>query len=268
MKKITKVLLTLLLALALLPLVGCKNDAKVITVGATPAPHAQILEEARAYIESQGYTLKIVVFTDYVQPNIALDDGDLDANYFQHIPYLTNFCAEHDLDLSSAAKIHFEPLGIYQGGKGTTLSALEAGDNIYVPDDATNCARALQLLAANNVIEITNDKGLETTVADCDTKGINVTPLEAGTIASSIADASFAVINGNYAVDWELQDKLVAQEDSTSEAYSTYANIVAVKTEDLESEKTKVLVEALQQPNIKQYIEDTYDGAVVFFDAD
>ena len=263
MKKFRNLLLTLLLVVAFIPLVGCKKDDKVITVGASPTPHAQILEQARSYIESKGYTLKIVEFSDYVQPNIALDDGSLDANYFQHEPYLQQFCESHNMDLVSVAKIHFEPLGIYKGSKGTTLANLKTGDTILVPDDATNCARALQLLAANNVITISNDKGLDTTINDCDVKGLKITPLKADTISANLSEAAFAVINGNYALDWNIKDQLVAQEDSSSEAYDTFSNIIAVKAGNENSEKTKILVEALQQPNIAQYIEDTYDGVVI-----
>lgn len=263
-----KVLAIILVAVLSLSLCACNKatDEKTIVVGASTAPHAEILRECKDYIESKGYKLEIVEYADYVQPNIALEDKSLDANYFQHEPYLINFSSDHGYsDLIVATRVHFEPLGIYKGDKGTTLSALKAGDQIAVPDDATNCARALQLLAANGVIEITNDKGLETTVKDVDTKGLEIWQLSAESIAARLPELAFAVINGNYAVDFGITDKLVAQEDKNSEAYTTYANIVACRKDNENSEKIKVLVEALKQDKIANFITEKYNGAVVPF---
>ncbi len=260
-----KKLLAIILSVAvLLSFAACgeKTD-KVIKVGASPAPHAEILEKTRAYIESKGYTLEIVEFTDYVQPNTALDTDQIDANYFQHLPYLEWFNGEHKMELVNVKKVHFEPFGIYQGQKGTTLDALKAGDKIAIPDDQTNGARALQLLAANGVITIKNDKGLDTWIEDIDTKGLEIIPLEAGLIASKLPELAFAAINGNYAVDFDITEKIVAQEDSKSVAAGTFANIIAVKKGNEKSEKTTILLEALAQKEIADYIESNYKGLVL-----
>lgn len=262
MKKILTLVLCLVLALSLFTFGGCKDD-KTITVGASVTPHAEILRVAQKYLEEKGYTLNIVEYSDYVQPNLALSDGSLDANYFQHQPYLTKFCSEHNLKLTSVLRVHFEPLGLYQGKLGTTLSQLKAGDKIALPDDTTNCARALQLLAANGVIEIVNDKGLDTTVKDCNSKGLQLIPLEAGAIAVQLPELAFAVINGNYAVDFGLVDKVVASEDSSSQAYDGYANILVVRKGEENSAKTKALIYALSQQEVKDFITATYQGLVV-----
>ena len=267
MKKVLVFVLVLVLALTAFAGCGQKND-KEIVVGASVAPHAEILKQCASYIESKGYTLKIVEFSDYIQPNISLEDGSLDANYFQHLPYLESFSSDHNYtDLVSVLKVHFEPLGIYKGTKGDTLANLKAGDKIAVPDDETNCARALQLLAAQKIITITNDKGLKTTVKDIDSKGLEIIPLEASAIAVQLPELAFAVINGNYAVDFGLQDKVVAQEESTSLAASTYANILVCKEKDKDSDKIKVLIDALKQDSVKDYITNTYGGLVVPFEA-
>lgn len=266
MKKFLAILLVLV---TLLSFTACNNgtDEKTIVVGASSAPHAEILRQCEEYIKSKGYTLKIVEYSDYVQPNIALEDKSLDANYFQHEPYLNTFCKDHGYtDLIVAAKVHFEPLGIYLGGKGKDFNSLKAGDQIAVPDDATNCARALQLLATYNVIEITNDKGLETTVKDIDSKGLEIIPLSAETIAARLDELSFAVINGNYAVDFKITDKVVAQEDSVSVAAKTYANIIACREDNKNSEKITVLIEALKQQKIADYITNSYNGLVLPYD--
>lgn len=265
MKKVIIAILVLVLALS--AFTGCnKNNSKEIVVGASPSPHAEILKQCIPYIESKGFTLKIVEYADYVQPNIALEDGSLDANYFQHTPYLEQFSAEHNYtDLVSVLSVHFEPLGIYKGEKGLDINSLKQGDKIVVPDDPTNCARALQLLAAYNIITITSDKGLNTTVKDIDSKGLEIIPLEASAIAVQLPELSFAVINGNYAVDFGLKDKVVAQEKNTSLAAKTYANIVVCKEKDKNSDKIKVLIDALSQDSIKQFITNSYDGLVVPF---
>lgn len=261
--KLKRILLGLTLSLiSIASLAGC-DDANTIKVGASPAPHAEILEQCKEYIESKGYKLKIVEYTDYVQPNVALHEGELDANFFQHEPYLNGFNSDHNYNLKSVHKVHFEPLGIYRGDNGTSLSELTEGSKIAVPDDVTNCARALQLLQSYGVIEIINDKGYSTTINDCDTKGLNIIALEAGLISAQLPELSFAVINGNYAVDWDITDRLVGQENSSSNAYHNYANIIAVRSGDENSEKTKILIEALSQPEIATFISQTYGQAVV-----
>lgn len=263
MKKIISIVLVLILAVSFTACGQSNNKDKVIKVGASPVPHTEILEQCRSYIESKGYKLEIVEFTDYVLPNQSTYNGETDANYFQHIPYLDHFNDSHDMNLVNVLKVHFEPLGIYQGGKGTTIDELKEGDKIAVPDDATNCARALQLLAKNNIISITNDLGLKTTIKDIDSNGYEIIALEAGNIAVQLPELTFAVINGNYAVDFKLIDKIVAQEDSSSIAAGTFANIIAVKPENKDTEKIKVLCEALQQDSVKEYIKNSYEGRVL-----
>lgn len=291
MKKITSVLLTLVLVLVLL--VGCggqsgstdgsqataKQDAnasqvaeskaetgdlQVIKVGASIVPHAEILAQIKDDLRAQGYDLEIVEFTDYVQPNLALDAGDLDANYFQHKPYLDSFNEEHNLDLVSAGKIHYEPFGIYKGSK-SSLDELEAGDKISVPNDTTNEARALALLEAEGVIKIREGAGLKATVLDIveNPHNIEVVELEAAQLGKSIKDVAFSVINGNFALQEGLKaEDAIAFESKDSVGADTFANIIAVRKEDVDSPATKALIKALQSDKVKQYIKDTYQGAV------
>ncbi len=262
MKKILALLLAL--SLTLFAFAGCGNDEFVITVGASPTPHKQILEQCRPYIEEKGYTLEIKEFTDYHLPNSTLSGGDLDANYFQHEQYLADQIAVHGYEFTSVYSAHYEPLGIYAGGKGTTLADLKAGDKIAIPEDLTNGARALQLLADNGVIEITNDQGLNTTIKDIDSKGLEIIALEAKLIGPMLPDLSFGVINGNYALDFDIMDSSVAFEDSTIDKF---INIIVVNTADIDSEKTKILVEALSQQSVKDYITETFQGAVIPYTA-
>ena len=268
-----KKLLALFLALSItvFAFAGCgTGDVKpsgdpliTIKVGASPTPHKEILEQCIPYLNENGYDLKIVEFTDYVLPNKALEGGDIDANYFQHKPYLDDQIKENDYAFTSAYTSHFEPFGIYTGGEGTTFADLKAGDKIAIPDDLTNGARALQLLAANNVIEITNDKGLNTTVKDIDAKGLEIIELQASLIGTMLPELAFGVINGNYALDFDIVDKRVAYEESSSVAASTYANLLVVNTADIDSAKTKILVEALSQQSVKDYIKNSFDGLVL-----
>lgn len=267
MKKFLAILLVLV---TLLSFSACSNttDEKTIVVGASSSPHAEILRQCEDYIESKGYKLKIVEYSDYVQPNIALEDKSLDANYFQHEPYLTSFCKDHGYtDLVIVARVHFEPLGIYLGDKGNDFNSLKEGDQIAVPDDATNCARALQLLEAYGIIEIVNDNGFETTVNDIDSKGLKIIPLSAETIAARLPELAFAVINGNFAVDRKLTDKIVAQEDPQSVSLKYYVNAIVCREDNKDSEKINVLVEALKQQKVAEYIKNSYDGLVLPYEA-
>lgn len=262
MKKITSLLLAIVLVLSIFAFGGCTQENK-IKVGASASPHAEILEQCKEYVKSKGFELEIVEFDDYVIPNTETEAGNLDANYFQHLPYLKDFNIKFNTKLVSVLDVHFEPLGIYKGDKGTTLANLKAGDKIIIPDDMTNGARALKLLDLNGVISITNDKGLETTVKDCDTKGLDIYPLTANLIAAQLPEVAFAVINGNYAVDFKITDKVVASEALDSEAAKTYGNILAVKEGNEKADKTQVLIDALSQQSIKDFITKTYDGRVV-----
>jgi len=237
-----------------------------IVVGASVTPHAAILAQAKPILEAAGYELEIVEYSDYVQPNVALNDGNLDANYFQHQPYLDQYNQENGTELVSAAIIHYEPFGIYPG-KVKSIDALEDGAQIAVPNDATNEARALLLLEAQGLITLPEGVGLNATVNDIveNPKKLKIVEIEAAQLARSLPDVALAVINGNYAIEAGLKVGVdaIAVEDKASVAAETYGNIIAVKAGNENSEAIKALVKALQSEEIKQFIIDTYEGAVV-----
>ena len=235
-----------------------------IVVGASPSPHAQILEAVSEQLAQKGYQLEIKEFTDYIMPNTALEDGELDANFFQHQPYLTDFNEKNGTKLVSAAAIHFEPLGIY-GGKTADLADLPEGAQIAVPNDTTNEARALWLLQAQGIIEVDEQAGLEATKQDITSnpKNVEIVEMEAAQLPRALADVDFAVINGNYAVAAESADQVLVTEDKDSEAAKQYANIVAVREGDENREDIKALVEALQSDEVKAYIEETFGSTVI-----
>ena len=236
-----------------------------IVVGASPAPHAEILAAAEPVLNEAGYTLKIVEYTDYVQPNLALEAGELDANYFQHGPYLEQFNEEQGTDLVSAGTIHYEPFGIY-AGKTASLEELADGATVAVPNDTTNEARALLLLEAQGLLKLKEGAGLDATRNDIEEnpKNLEILEVEAAQIPLSLQDVDIAVINGNYAIDAGLKvSDALAVEASDSEAAVTYGNVVAVRNGDENSDKTKALVEALKSDTIKEFIDETYAGAVV-----
>ncbi|MFR8050911.1 MAG: MetQ/NlpA family ABC transporter substrate-binding protein [Negativibacillus massiliensis] len=235
-----------------------------IVVGASPSPHAQILEAVSEQLAQKGYQLEIKEFTDYIMPNTALEDGELDANFFQHQPYLTDFNEKNGTKLVSAAAIHFEPLGIY-GGKTADLADLPEGAQIAVPNDTTNEARALWLLQAQGIIEVDEQAGLEATKQDITSnpKNVEIVEMEAAQLPRALADVDFAVINGNYAVAAEIADQVLVTEDKDSEAAKQYANIVAVREGDENREDIKALVEALQSDEVKAYIEETFGSTVI-----
>lgn len=236
-----------------------------LVVGASPAPHAQILEAARGILKEKGYDLVVKEYTDFVQPDVALESGDLDANYFQHFPYLEQFNQEKGTNLVSAGAIHYEPLGIY-AGKTASLADLPEGAQVAVPNDVSNEARALLLLADNGLIELKEGAGLDATKNDIikNDKKLKIMEIEAAQLPRSLNDVNIAVINGNYAIEAGLKvtDSL-AMEDSKSVAATTYGNIVAVRSGDEKSDKTLALMDALTSDTVKQYIENTYHGAVV-----
>ena len=243
-----------------------KADDKTITVAASPTPHAEILEAAKDLLKEKGYTLEIKEFDDYPQQNVVVDEGEFDANYFQHQPYLDNFNEEKGSDLVSAAKIHYEPLGIYPGAS-EDLENIKDGAKIAVPNDATNEARALLLLEENGIITLKEDAGLNATKKDVEENphNIEIVELDAAQIARVVEELDFVVLNGNYALDagFNVQTDAIAKEEADSEAAQTYANIIAVKKENTDSEKIKALVEVLQSEEIGKFITDTYEGAVV-----
>jgi D-methionine transport system substrate-binding protein len=257
--------LTAVLILSLLA--GCSQsvDDKKIVVGASPTPHAKILEAAKEILAEKGYELEIKEFTDYVQPNLTLDSGDLDANYFQHRPYLDDFNKKHKTKLVSIAAIHYEPFGIYPG-KTKSLADLSDGAQIAVPNDTTNEARALLLLEAQGLIKVDPDAGLDATAKDIteNPKNIKIMELEAAQLARSLPDVDMAVINGNYALQADLnaaEDALALEEENSP--METFANIIAVREGEEDSEKLKALVEALKSDKVKDYMEKEFKGAVV-----
>lgn len=209
--------------------------------------------------------MKIVEYTDYIQPNVALSSGELDANYFQHFPYLEAYNEENKTTLVSAGAIHYEPFGIY-AGKTTSLDALADGAKVAVPNDTTNEARALLLLEANGLIKLNPDAGLNATKQDIteNTKNLDIVEVEAAQVPRSLKDVDIAVINGNYAIDAGLKvSDALATEDSKSIAATTYANVIAVREGDEKSDATLALINALESDEVKKFIEDKYEGAVV-----
>ena len=244
-------------------------DDKTITVAASATPHAEILEQAAPLLEEQGWELEVTVFEDYVQPNLVVDSGDFDANYFQHIPYLDDFNKEHVTDLVNAGGIHYEPFGIYPGTK-KDLSELEEGDVIAVPNDTTNEARALLLLQDNGIIKLKDGVGLEATVKDIEEnpKNVEIEELEAAQVSRVAGEVAFVVLNGNYALQagYSVSKDAIAYETSDSEAAQTYVNVVAVKAGNEDSEKIKALVDTLKSDEIKDFITENYDGAVIPFE--
>lgn len=241
------------------------TEDKTIKVGASPTPHAEILEQAKAILEKDGYTLEIVEYNDYVLPNTALDTGELDANYFQHKPYLDDFNKENGTDIVSAGAIHFEPFGIY-AGKTKSIEELKEGATIAVPNDATNEARALLLLEAQGLIKLKADAGLSATKLDIEENKLNlkIEEIEAAQIARALPDVDLAAINGNYAIQGGLSvSDALATEEASSLAATTYANIIAVNAGNENSEKVQALLKALQSEEIRKFIEEKYTGAVV-----
>ncbi len=245
------------------------EDKGTITIAASPTPHAEILEKAGEILKDQGWTLKVTEFEDYVQPNLVVDSGEIDANYFQHVPYLDNFNEENGTALVNAGGIHYEPFGIYPGTK-SSLDELADGDVIAVPNDTTNEARALLLLQDNGVITLKEGAGLTATVLDIvdNPKNIQIQELEAAQVSRVKDEVALVVLNGNYALEagFSVAKDSIAYETSDSDAAKTYVNIIAVKEGNENNEGIKALVEVLKSDEIKQFINDTYDGAVIPFE--
>lgn len=239
-----------------------------ITVAASPTPHAEILEEAKAILAEQGWDLEVTEFEDYVQPNLVVESGEFDANYFQHIPYLDSFNEEQGTHLVNAGGIHYEPFGIYPGTKND-LSTLESGDVIAVPNDTTNEARALLLLQDNGIITLKEGVGLVATVRDITDNPyeIEIQELEAAQVPRVKDEVAFAVMNGNYAMEagFSVSKDAVAYELSDSEAAQTYVNVIAVLEGNENNEGIRALVEVLKSDAIADYINNNYDGGVIPF---
>lgn len=263
-------ILTGVLAFGLLT--GCGNaekDSSVIKVAASATPHAEILEQAKPILAEQGWTLEVTVFDDYPIQNEVVESGEFDANYFQHIPYLEDFNETKGTHLVNAGGIHYEPFGIYPGTK-TDLSELAEGDVIAVPNDSTNEARALLLLQDNGIITLKEGVGLEATVNDIaeNPYGVTIQELAAAQVARVAEEVAFVVLNGNYALEagYSVAKDSVTYEQSDSTAATTYVNVIAVKEGNENNKGIKALVDVLKSDTIKQYIQDTYDGAVVPFE--
>ncbi len=245
------------------------SGSKSVKVAASATPHAEILEEAKGLLEAEGYELEVTVFNDYVQPNEVVESGDFDANYFQHIPYLESFNEEKGTHLVNAGGIHYEPFGIYPGTK-KSLDELAEGDAIAVPNDTTNEARALLLLQDNGVITLKEGAGLNATVNDIEenVKNVEIVELEAAQVSRVVDEVAFVVLNGNYALEggYSVKSDAIAYEKSDSEAAKTYVNVIAVKEGNEENEGIQALVKVLKSDDIKKFIDEKYDGAVIAFE--
>ena len=279
MKKIVSLLLAAVLACGLLA--GCGNsgnaetpaptgttpatEAVTLKIGATPAPHAEILEVVKGILAEQGITLEIVVFNDYIQPNTAVEDGSLDANYFQHITYMNEFNVSDGTHLVSVGSVHYEPFGLY-AGKTASLDALADGAQIAVPNDTTNEARALLLLQQEGLITLKEGAGITATKADIveNPKNLDIVELEASQLPVRLADVDMAVINGNYAIDAGLKvADALAIESADGEAGVAYANVLTVKEGRENDAAIQALFAAMCSDEVKAYMEETYGGAVV-----
>ena len=242
------------------------GETITLTVGATPNPHAEILAQVKDDLAAEGIDLVVKEYSDYVVPNTAVEEGDLDANYFQHTPYMEKFNEENGTHLVSVGKIHYEPMGIYPG-LTKTLEELPDDATIAVPNDATNEARALQLLAAQGLIELKEDAGLNATPNDITSnpKNLQFKELEAAMLPQTASEVDLSVINSNFAMEGGMNPATdsLASEDADSEAAQTFANIIAVKEGHENDPAIQALVKALQSDKVKEYIEKTYSGAVV-----
>lgn len=239
-------------------------SSTVIRVGASPSPHAEILEFAKDQLAAKGYELEIVEFTDYVMPNVALYEGDLDANFFQHTPYLDNYNEQNGTDLISACKVHFEPMGLYSETL-TSVSDVAEGSKVGVPNDPTNEARALNLLEAQGLIKLREGAGLNATPLDIEENPLNLefVELEAAQLPRNLSEFAIAAINGNYAIEAGILDKVIVNEAADSESAREYANILAVQSGELETDKTKALVEALTSDETREFINTQYEDQFI-----
>ena len=265
-----KIILSLLLVVVALVAFGCgKDDSKVIKVGASSTPHAEILEQVKDELKKKGYTLEVVVYDDYILPNKALSDKTIDANYFQHVPYLNSYNKQNGTDIASAFKVHYEPFGIYGNGI-TDLKNLASGATIIIPADDSNETRALLLLQQEGLVTLKEGKTALTGITTLDiedSKGYNVVAVQADTVPAQLKNSNsgtIAVINGNYAIASGLKIKdALAVEDASGDAAQTYANIIACRKGEENSDKIKALIEVLNSDKVKEFITSKYDGAVL-----
>lgn len=245
------------------------TQKKTITVAASQTPHSEILAEAAKILEKQGYELKVTVFDDYVQPNNVVESGEFDANYMEHVPYMEQFNKENGTHIVNAGGIHYEPFGIYPGTK-KKLDDLAEGDTIAIPNDTTNEARALLLLQDNGLLTLKDGAGLTATINDIkeNPKKLKFQELEAAQVAKVKDEVTFVVLNGNYALEagYSVSKDSIAYEKADSEAAKTYVNIIGVKEGNENSDGIKALVKVLKSDDIKKFINDKYDGAVIPFE--
>ncbi|MCD8154602.1 MAG: MetQ/NlpA family ABC transporter substrate-binding protein [Clostridiales bacterium] len=270
MKRLTALLLAGVLATGAFSVnVLAEEEDTTITVAASATPHAEILAQAGPLLAEQGYTLEVTIFDDYIQPNEVVESGDFDANYFQHIPYLNEYNEENGTHLVNVGGIHYEPFGIYPGTKDS-LDDIEDGDTIAVPNDTTNEARALLLLQDNGIITLAEDAGLDATINDIveNPYNVEIVELEAAQVPRVVSETSYVVLNGNYALEagFSVATDALAYETSDSEAAQTYVNVIAVKEGNEDLAKIQALVEVLKSDEIKNFINATYDGAVIPFE--
>ncbi len=262
MKKLLSLSLVLLVSLSLLAACSpAKSGEDVIKIGVSPEPHSKLVSLVLEDLEADGVSVEIIEFTDYVQPNLALASGDLDANFFQHGPYFEDFIEKEDLDLVSLGNIHVEPMALYSN-EFDSIDNLKDGAEIGIPNDTVNGGRALLLLESNGLITLKDGAGLEATENDIvdNPKNFKITALEAAALPSTLQDLDAAIINGNYAIDADLnplKDGLIIEGGD-----SPYANLVAVRNGEEKEEKFVKLLKALQSDKVKNYIEDTYEGGV------
>ncbi len=263
-KRLLVVLLVISLVLAITGCAGTNGtgEDKVVKIGGTPIPHVEILEFIKEDFEKKGYKLEIVEFTDYVTPNLALDDGSIDANFFQHVPYMESFAKEHNLELTSVGKVHIEPMGVYSK-KIKALSELKEGDKVAIPNDPTNSGRALLLLQKNNIIKIDPKAGLTATELDIVENKLNLkfSAIDAPQLPRTLDDVTISVINSNYALEAGLnpvKDSLILEDPD-----SPYVNIITVLTKNKDNPAIKELVKIIQTDKVKNFIQEKYEGAIV-----
>ena len=271
MKKGLKLLLSAAFALSIAGCAnGSSNDDKTIKIGATAIPHTEILNDVvKDELEKEGYTLEVTEFTDYVTPNTSLEDGDLDANYFQTLAYLKEQNKERKLHLKAVAGIHYEAMALYSENL-KSLDDLKDGATIAVPNDGSNESRALALLAKNNLIELNDDTLYTASSITANPHNYKIEELEAANLPNNLPDVDVAVINGNYALEanYTVKKDALVYEKSDSEAAKTYVNVIAVKEGNENSEKIKALVDVLKSDSIKKFINEKYDGAVIVYDGE
>lgn len=273
-----KKLLTILI-IALFTLSGCNkasdNEDKVIKVAATSSPAAEILEAAREDVEKEGYTLEIIEFDDFITPNTSLSNDEVDANLFQHQPFLDQYNEDNNESLQAVGSVHFIPIGLYSNNttepnENFSIEDINENAEIAVPDDPTNEARALQLLASIGIIELKQDAGLNATISDIvgNPKNVSIIEIKAENIPSVLEDVDYAVVNGNYALSSKISEKAIILESADSDAAKRNAVVLATKQDNVNSDKSKILINALQSDKVKKYINDTYNNLVIpVFDA-